>query len=133
MSQVKVVSLEGIHVKTVSVEYHRKMNLGDYNSADFGCTMWADLDEESDPTDACRTLGLLVKENVRNQAMNVMAVWRKELEAVIEKLPVEQQRAFQALVLDTNLEVLVGLPLQLGAAEALADMPYAGPSEDIPL
>jgi len=37
-------------VKTVSVNYERKLNLGDYNSATVGCTVWADVKEEEDKT-----------------------------------------------------------------------------------
>jgi hypothetical protein len=32
-------------VKTVQVTYERKINLGDYNSAHIGLSLWADLDE----------------------------------------------------------------------------------------
>jgi len=35
-----------IVVKTVSVSYERKINLGDYNSAAVGCTLWADVTED---------------------------------------------------------------------------------------
>lgn len=35
-----------MHVKTVSVTYERKINLGDYNSATIGLTLWADVDED---------------------------------------------------------------------------------------
>ncbi len=30
-------------IKTVSVTYGRKANLGDYNSADVECSVWADV------------------------------------------------------------------------------------------
>lgn len=35
-------------VKTVSVTYDRKFNLGDYNSATIGLTVWADVEENDD-------------------------------------------------------------------------------------
>jgi hypothetical protein len=37
-----------MRVKTVSVAYERKINLGDYNSATIGLSLWADLDEKDD-------------------------------------------------------------------------------------
>jgi len=37
-------------ITTISVTYERKINLGDYNSAHIGLTLWADLDEEDDAT-----------------------------------------------------------------------------------
>lgn len=38
-----------MQLKTVSVTYGRKINLGDYNSATVDCTLWADLDEGEAP------------------------------------------------------------------------------------
>jgi hypothetical protein len=35
-----------VKVKTVSITYERKINLGDYNSATIGLTLWADVDED---------------------------------------------------------------------------------------
>lgn len=56
-------------VKTVSVNYERKLNLGDYNSATVGCTLWADVSEE-DATPAgldaaMRALWEMAKANVK--------------------------------------------------------------------
>ena len=50
-----------ITVKTVSVHYERKQNLGDYSSAVVGCTLWADLDG------SMRALWGMAKENVKSQ------------------------------------------------------------------
>jgi len=41
-------------IRTISVTYERKINLGDYNSAHIGLTLWADLDE-GDSHDECVT------------------------------------------------------------------------------
>ena len=35
-------------VKTISVTYGRKINLGDYNSANVECTLWADVDADEE-------------------------------------------------------------------------------------
>jgi hypothetical protein len=37
-----------MRVKTISVVYERKINLGDYNSATIGLTLWADVDDDED-------------------------------------------------------------------------------------
>jgi hypothetical protein len=54
-------------VKTVSVNYERKVNLGDYNSAAVGCTVWADVKEEEDLDKAMHDLWTMAKENVKAQ------------------------------------------------------------------
>ena len=36
-------------VKTVSVHYGRKQNLGDFNSANVECTVWADVERRRRP------------------------------------------------------------------------------------
>ena len=54
-------------VKTVSVTYERKLNLGDYNSAAVGCTVWADVQEDEDLHQAMTGLWSMAKENVKAQ------------------------------------------------------------------
>jgi hypothetical protein len=54
-------------VKTVSVNYERKVNLGDYNSAAVGCTVWADVKEEEDLDKAMHDLWECAKNNVKAQ------------------------------------------------------------------
>lgn len=60
-------------IKTVSVTYGRKINLGDYNSAQVDCTLWADIemDENGHPIDdldaVMRDLWGMAKENVKAQ------------------------------------------------------------------
>lgn len=59
-------------VKTVSVTYGRKINLGDYNSATVDCTIWADVDEGDNLDQAMKDLWAMAKENVRVQALPLM-------------------------------------------------------------
>lgn len=56
-------------VKTVSVTYERKINLGDYNSATVGCTVWADVKEEESLDQAMKDLWTMAKENVKAQVL----------------------------------------------------------------
>jgi hypothetical protein len=60
------------HVKTVSVQYGRKLNLGDYNSAEVSITLWADLDEDEDVQGAVDVLYQQAKDNVKKQAMPLL-------------------------------------------------------------
>lgn len=58
-----------MQVKTVSVTYGRKLNLGDYNSADISITIWADVKEDEDPQAALDGLFTQAKSTVKEQAM----------------------------------------------------------------
>ena len=61
--------------KTVSVSYTRKINLGDYNSAEASCTIWAELDyalneDIGEGMDAAmRDLWTAAKNNVKAQVV----------------------------------------------------------------
>tara|TARA_R100000306_G_C4282516_1_gene95837 strand:- start:301 stop:552 length:252 start_codon:yes stop_codon:yes gene_type:complete len=56
-------------VKTISVTYGRKFNLGNYESAELSTTVWADLDREGDlPKEVSQALWAAAKLNVHDQA-----------------------------------------------------------------
>lgn len=59
-------------IKTIAVEYGRKLNLGDFNSATINLTLWADVDETEDPLVAIDQLFAQAKENVKKQAMPLL-------------------------------------------------------------
>jgi hypothetical protein len=42
-------------VKTIAVSYERKFNLGDFNSATLGCSLWASI-SEGENEDMCTQL-----------------------------------------------------------------------------
>lgn len=56
-------------VKTVSVYYGRKVNLGDFNSANVECTVWADVEAGEDLNQAMHGLWEMAKENVKAQVL----------------------------------------------------------------
>ncbi len=60
------------HIKTVSVQYGRKLNLGDFNSAEISVTIWADLDQDEDEQAALDVLYAQAKDNVKKQAMPLL-------------------------------------------------------------
>lgn len=61
-----------MRIKTVSVTYGRKINLGDYNSAELGLSLWADLDDaDSDAESAVKELQAAARELVRAEYMRI--------------------------------------------------------------
>lgn len=60
-------------IKTVSVTYDRKQNLGDFSSANVGCTIWADVEENEDMDAAMKALWVMAKENVKAQLLPLTA------------------------------------------------------------
>ena len=59
-------------VKTVSVTYGRKANLGDYNSANVECTVWADVKDEEDLNVVMADLWGMAKTNVKAQLLPLL-------------------------------------------------------------
>ena len=60
-----------MRIKTVSVTYERKLNLGNYNSANIGITLWADIPEEDDALQAIPHLQDGAREYVRKEVMRL--------------------------------------------------------------
>lgn len=56
-------------VKTISVTYGRKFNLGNYESAEIAATLWADLDEAENEAERTAELYTKAKEAIREQAL----------------------------------------------------------------
>ncbi len=56
-------------IKTVSVHYERKQNLGDFSSATVGYTIWADVEEGEDLDKVNQALWACAKENVKAQLL----------------------------------------------------------------
>jgi hypothetical protein len=54
-------------IKTISVSYSRKFNLGDYNSLGLEVTYWADLDESDDPVLITKHLQAAAREDVKRE------------------------------------------------------------------
>lgn len=86
-------------LKTISVTYERKMNLGDYNSAHVGMTLWADLEEGDSEVKASAAL----REMARNNVMQELGRFSPNLEAKTAEL-------FMGLPVDVrnDLEIMEG-------------------------
>lgn len=77
-----------MRVKTISVVYERKFNLGDFNSMTVGATAWADLDEGEGEEEAFDTLFAEVKEVVKEQSLPVIRQLKAKVQEVFAGLPV---------------------------------------------
>lgn len=86
-----------VTVKTVSVTYERKHNLGDYSSANIGCTLWADVSDDQDLDTAMRGLWDMAKANVKAQLLPLTSKTAAQVEQVFMGLPMELQA-----VIDNN-------------------------------
>lgn len=79
-------------VKTVSVTYGRKINLGDFNSATVDCTIWADVDEGEELNAAMSALWTMAKENVKAQVLPLKGKQEAQVKEIFLGLPVETQK-----------------------------------------
>jgi hypothetical protein len=78
-------------VKTVSVTYGRKFNLGDYNSATVDCTIWADVAPDEDLNQAMQDLWSMAKENVKSQSMPIVSKANANVQEAFLGLPVRSE------------------------------------------
>ena len=79
-----------MNVKTVSVTYERKLNLGDYNSATIGASAWADLDDGEDPVAAYEALYAMVKEMVKEQALPLVRRQQARVAEAFSGVPIAE-------------------------------------------
>lgn len=81
-----------MQLKTISVTYGRKLNLGDFNSIHAEISLWADLDEGDDEAKAAEAL----RQMARNQVMLELSRVKPDLETKIQNifagLPVNVQK-----------------------------------------
>ncbi len=87
-----------MQIKTVSVHYERKINLGDYNSAAIGITLWADVDpHENAALDEIMTaLWTMAKDNVKAQALPLVRNQQAEVTEIYMGLPKDIRDKFPA-------------------------------------
>lgn len=84
-------------LKTISVTYERKLNMGDYNSVHSGVSLWADLEEGDDEATATEAL----RSMARNQVM-------LELSRVEQKLAAKVEGIFAGLPIDVKKQLVNG-------------------------
>ncbi|MBD2303879.1 hypothetical protein [Nostoc sp. FACHB-190] len=62
-----------MEIKTISVTYQRKFNLGDYESVEIGCSLWGQIDPEEDAEGATQFLFEQAKTAVKEAAMPLIS------------------------------------------------------------
>jgi len=96
-----------MHVTTISATYERKHNLGDYNSANIGLTLWAQL-EPGDDEAAC---AVALRDMCRAHVMTELSRLDRRLEAKVQDLfmglPVEVRSRFY----DGSAEIIESMEL----------------------
>jgi hypothetical protein len=80
-----------VNVTTISVTYERKFNLGDFNSAHIGVTVWADVEEGESPAVVADVLFAQAKDAVKEQALPLAKKANATLTAFISGLPADVQ------------------------------------------
>ena len=56
-----------MQIKTIAVSYSRKFNLGDFNSVDLSCSLWAQIAAEEDEDACTQILQNKCREHVRTE------------------------------------------------------------------
>lgn len=54
-------------ITTIAVSYHRKFNLGNFNSVDLSCSLWAQIDQQEDEDTCVQILQDKCREHIRNE------------------------------------------------------------------
>jgi len=84
-----------MQVKTISVTYGRKVNLGEYNSANIEISIWGQLEEEEDEGAAVTALWEMAKANVKAQVLPLVQKNTVKVENIFMGLPVEVQKEIE--------------------------------------
>ena len=81
-----------MRLKTISVTYERKLNMGDYNSVHSGVSLWADLEEGDDEATAAEALRAMARNQVMLELARVEQRLQAKVEGVFAGLPVSVQK-----------------------------------------
>ena len=82
-------------LKTISVTYGRKLNLGDYNSAHSEVSLWADLEEGDDEAVAADALRTMARHHVMAELANVEPKLKAKVQDIFMGLPVDVQEKME--------------------------------------
>ena len=80
-------------LKTISVTYERKLNLGDYNSLHSGVSLWADLEEGDDEATAAEALRTMARNQVMIEMSRVNVELAAKVEGIFAGLPTSVQKS----------------------------------------
>ena len=82
-------------LKTASVTYGRKVNLGDFNSAHAELTLWADFEEDENEADAMTALWEMATNNVKAKLSPLMMKKDADVQHIFMGLPVQVRNQLQ--------------------------------------
>jgi hypothetical protein len=85
-------------ITTVSISYSRKFNLGNYESIDLGCSLWAQVDEEEEADRVAEFLYLQAKASVKNAVIPVLKASEYQMNKV------HSQRKYSDKIVKDNWE-----------------------------
>lgn len=83
-----------MRLKTISVTYGRKLNLGDYSSAHSEISLWADLDDDDDEATAAEALRAMARNQVMIELARIEQRLAAKVEGVFAGLPVDVKKKF---------------------------------------
>ncbi len=76
-------------LRSISVTYGRKLNLGDYSSAHSEISLWADLEEGDDEATAAEALRTMARNQVLLELSRVEQKLAAKVENIFAGLPVD--------------------------------------------
>lgn len=84
-------------MKGISGKYYRKLNLGDYNSADIEFGAWGELEEGDDLQEELDSLFEILRDNVKKRALPMVEKYDtvENLKQMYKNLPVEMQEVIK--------------------------------------
>lgn len=81
-----------MQLKTISVTYERKLNMGDYNSVHSGVSLWADLEEGDDEATAAEALRAMARNQVMLELARVEQKLAAKVEGIFAGLPIDVKK-----------------------------------------
>lgn len=81
-----------MQLKTISVTYGRKLNLGDFNSVHSEVSLWADLEDGDDEASAANALRDMARNQVMLELANLNQKLAAKVETVFAGLPLSVQK-----------------------------------------
>jgi len=79
-------------LKTISVTYGRKLNLGDFNSAHSEISLWAEVEPDEDEAAAAEALRTMARNQVMLELARIDQRIKASVQDVFAGLPVDIQK-----------------------------------------
>lgn len=76
-------------LKTISVTYGRKLNMGNYESSNVEMSLWADLEPGDDEAEAAAALRQMARHQVMVELARLQPQLKTKVEGIFMGLPVE--------------------------------------------